>query len=259
MNEKVFLILVDGVRPDALLSCGGQWIIDYFRGGTYSFQGRTVFPPVTLPVHISLLYGVEPQKHGVLTNEFFPDDRRVNGLIEVLARHGKRSAFFYCWEQLRDICTAGNHLSYSWFMSWEAYKTMNVDRRATEACKEHIAEFEPDFVFLYHGEADEIGHQYGWMSPEYLDQVRKSCDSIRDILTSVPEDYSIIITSDHGGHGFDHGENIPEDMMIPICFRGKRFAKEERNGLSILDIPPTITHLLGIEADPSWEGKNVCK
>ena len=51
---------------------------------------------------------------------------------------------------------------------------------------------------------------------------------------------------------------MPEDMTIPIFFKGPDFKPgEELHGLNIKDIAPTITKLLGCEPDPEWEGKSV--
>ena len=257
-ENKVLLILVDGMRPDALTECGDPDIVGFFKKGIYSFAAHTIFPPVTLPAHMSLFHSVPSERHGVTTNQYIENNHPINGLIEVLANHGKKTGFFYCWEQLRNSCTPGKHLSYSWFMSWNAYKWMDIDFRATKACKEYIAEFEPDFAFLYLGETDEYGHNYGWMSPEYLACVKRASECIQDISSFLPDNYSVIVTADHGGHGRNHGEDIPEDLTIPMCFRGKLFdTGTERSDLSILDIAPTVTGILGIDADPDWEGKNV--
>lgn len=66
-------------------------------------QAKTVFPSVTLPCHMSLFHSVVPQRHGILTNTFVPMARPVDGLIEKLHNAGKRCAFYYTWEQLRDL------------------------------------------------------------------------------------------------------------------------------------------------------------
>ena len=259
MSEKVLLILVDGMRSDAITACGIPEFKRFYQEGTYSFHAKTVFPPVTLPCHMSLFHSVTPQKHGVLTNTIVPQNYPVDGLVERLAAAGKRTAFFYMWEQLRDLCTAGNHLSYSWFMSWRAYcKDEKLDWRATREAESHIQEFAPDFVFLYLGETDEYGHKYGWMSPEYLNCVRHAYTCIHHICATLPKDYHVIVTADHGGHGRDHGEDVPEDMTIPIVFRGRRFpAGESARPLHILDIAPTILDILGLEPCDGWEGRSV--
>ena len=41
--------------------------------------------------------------HGILTNTYVPQVRPVNGLCEQLRAGGRKCAFFYNWEELRDL------------------------------------------------------------------------------------------------------------------------------------------------------------
>ena len=69
-------------------------------------------------------------------------------------------------------------------------------------------------------------------------------------------EYDVIVTADHGGHERMHGTAEESDMIIPIFFAGNQFEKGKSvDGITILDIAPTVTKLLGINADQDWEGK----
>ena len=81
---------------------------------------------------------------------------------------------------------------------------------------EYIAEENPDFTFLYLGHVDSAGHNFGWMSVEYMDAIDKSWKNIDRIVSTLPEDYAVIITADHGGHDRTHGTEMAEDLLIPI-------------------------------------------
>ena len=258
MSDKVLLILVDGMRPDGLTGCGDPRLGAYYQSGSYSLAARTVWPSITLPCHVSLFHSCDPAVHGTMDNDYVHGHAMPEGLFELLTRSGKKSAMFYIWEQLRDVYQPGN-ITYSWFKAWEHEPYTDLDAQATEACMAYIREAQPDFAFLYLGETDEYGHDYGWMSPEYLDCIRRAGDCICRVTEALPPEYSVIVTADHGGHAFAHGEDIPEDMTIPICFHGPRFAGgRQLTDLSILDITPTIADLLGLPADPEWEGHSVC-
>jgi len=51
---------------------------------------------------------------------------------------------------------------------------------------------------------------------------------------------------------------MPEDMTVPFFFYGPDFeAGKTVEGLSLLDIAPTIAHLLEIDPEPEWEGHSV--
>ena len=78
------------------------------------------------------------------------------------------------------------------------------------------------------------------------------------IMSSLPEDYTVIITADHGGHDRTHGMDLPEDMIIPIIIKGKGVENGENfKNANIKDIAPTITRLLDIEPADEWEGKSL--
>ena len=91
-----------------------------------------------------------------------------------------------------------------------------------------------------------------------MQAVDNSFDNIERVISALPDDYTIIITSDHGGHDRTHGSKLPEDMTIPMLFIGKDFEKNKViENVSIKDIAPTVTRLLGIEENEEWEGKSV--
>lgn len=257
MNQKVLLILVDGMRPEAIRLCGNPGFPKLFESGTYTYSGTTVSPPVTLPCHMSLFHSVDPCRHGTCDNIYMRQVRPVTGLVECLAAAKKTTAFFYSWEQLRDLCTPGNHLGFSWFMSDHFMDGGEIEPRATAAAQAYIAEFAPDFVFLYLGNTDIVGHRCGWMTEEYLQAVKNASFCIEKICRTLPEEYAVIITADHGGHDRTHGMEQPEDLTIPIAFLGESFARGKQiPACDIKDLAPTITELLGVEPDPEWEGRS---
>jgi len=260
MSNKVLLILADGMRPDSIPACGSDSYQRFFESGNYSYSAQTTDPPVTLPCLMSLFHSVPTERHGVSTNTFVPMNHPVNGLFEVLAQANKVNAIFYSWQQLRDLYASRNTVAFSWMMNLHNYwQERNLDIDATEACEEYLLKFLPDFCFLYLGMTDECGHKYGWMSPEYLDCVKTATACIEHIVSVLPPEYSVILTADHGGHDRNHGENVPEDMTIPMCCFGPMFekGKELRGSVSIMDIAPTVTEILGVAPDPEWEGKSL--
>jgi phosphopentomutase len=114
-----------------------------------------------------------------------------------------------------------------------------------------------DFTFLYMGYPDAAGHNFGWMGEEYMTSLESCFANMERLINSLPDDYLVIITADHGGHGRTHGTDMPEDMTIPVSVCGKGIEAGETLGtVSIKDIAPTIVKLLGVEPDGDWEGKS---
>lgn len=260
MEKKVLLILVDGMRPDSIPLCGDESFESFFKAGTYCMKTRSVYPSMTLPCHMSLFHSVDPGRHGTTTNIYAPQVRPVNGLVEVLAAAQKTSAFVYTWEELRDCCRPGNHLEYSWFVRQRPETVSGLEIEATAAAKELIKKHGPDFVFLYLGATDEWGHRKGWMSQEYLNCVRSAWNCIQDICADLPEEYTVIVTADHGGHDRIHGTEMTEDMTVPVTIHGADFpAGKELEHCDVRDLAPTIVEVLGLEADDEWEGNSILR
>lgn len=252
---KVLMILVDGMRPDSITNIKlAQKVI---AASTSTMSATTVMPSVTLPCHMSLFHSVEPSRHGTTTNTFAPQVRPVTGLCELLARHGKKCAFFYTWEELRDL-TRPSSLDHSFFCSGEKNTYTDADHRAANAAITYISEQNPDFVFLYLGAPDETGHQFGWMSDEYQASVRGAWGEIDRVLNTLHDEYTVILLADHGGHDRMHGTDRPEDMTIPLIIRGQSFAANHTlENASILDIAPTVANLLSVPPEREWEGKSL--
>lgn len=254
MERKCILILVDGMRPDALPACGNPFCRDILGTGAVQITAQTVMPSVTLPCHISLFHSVPPERHGTVTNDYMPQVRPVRSLFEVLHNAGKRTACFYNWEQLRDLARPGN-LDFSYYYSQYAHK--NADARITDAALDYIKEAAPDFLFLYLGETDEAGHKDGWMSPFYLKTCSAAWDCIRRVAEATQGTYDLLLTADHGGHGRGHGTDMPEDMTIPMMVRPVGGEKVRTEGVNILDLAPTIAHMQGVASDRDWEGHSL--
>lgn len=261
MEKKAIVVLVDGMRPDGILQCGDSFLSDLAAESTASFSAQTVFPSVTLPCHTSLFFGVQPQRHGILTNDWHPMVRPFDSLGDLVARYFKKAAMFYNCEQLRDLNRPGS-LARSCFTEVPAnhQKAMESEHTLTDWTVDYIRQESPDFLFLYLGYTDIAGHQYGWMTEPYLQAIANASQCIRRIKEMLPQEYSLIVTADHGGHDQNHGTECPEDMTIPMIFWGEPFqAGVQAQGLTILDIAPTVASLLELHPLTEWEGKTLLR
>ncbi len=256
MNNKVILISIDGMRPDGLQQCGSEFVNTLTKISSYTFEARTVTPSVTLPCHMSMMYGIVPQRHGILSNTYVPQVHEVNGLFRKIRSADGINAIFYGWEPLRDVAPPGT-CKYATYIN--AYMEESVDTLLTDAAIKLIDEKKPDFVFLYQVDTDEKGgHDNGWMSENYLYRVKTAIENAQRVIEKFGDEYSVIITADHGGHDRGHGSEMHEDMTIPMFFIGKEFEKgKQLENISILDIAPTISKIFNIPPEREWEGKSV--
>ena len=255
-NKKVILISIDGMRPDGLQQCGNPYLEELKRIASYTFDARTVEPSITLPCHLSMFHSIPPQRHGTLSNDYVTPVRPVNGLFEQLKMSGKRSAMYYGWEPLRSISRPGSLIAAEYI---NAYSFEHTDGILTDRALNYIKLAEPDFVFLYMVETDEKGgHDNGWMSETYLEYISHAIDNVKRVIKETEGKYTVIVTADHGGHDRSHGTTMPEDMTIPMIFFGPEFeAGKELEGVSILDLAPTVADIMDIPTAREWEGRSL--
>ena len=254
MNEKVILILVDGMASEATKTCTHPFVQEMLKDGVGNLYSTTVMPSVTLPCHMSLFHSVTPQRHGILSNSYVPQVRPIDGLVEQLKKQNKTSAFFYNWEELRDLSRAGS-LSYSCFNKLQNHE--KSDNKLTDKMIQYATEYSPDFVFLYLGETDEVGRGTSWESKEYHSQVYNAWSCIEKVTNALGNTYRIIVTADHGGHDSSHGTEDPRDMHIPIIISKTKTASDKLSCANIIDIAPTITAIMGVEANEYWQGTSL--
>jgi bisphosphoglycerate-independent phosphoglycerate mutase (AlkP superfamily) len=206
---------------------------------------------------MSLFHSVDPWRHGVTTNVYTPQVRPIKGLCEVILDNRKKSAFFYNWEELRDL-SRPNCLVFSYFCKGDDIGYRKANDIVSDAAIDYLKENWVDFAFLYLGYPDAAGHKYGWMSDEYMEAIKNSWENINRVTAALPDDYTVIITADHGGHDRMHGTEAPEDMTIPIMITGKGIeAGKVLQDANIKDIAPTIVKLLSVEPDEEWEGASL--
>jgi len=251
---KVIMILVDGMRPDSLPDIAtAQKIIGKSAS---TMNARTVMPSVTLPCHISLFHSVTPERHGTTTNVYAPQVRPINGICEVLKNADKRSAVFYNWEEIKDV-SRPNSLTRSCFYSGRRLGYKLAGEELTEDAINYLKKYDTDFTFVYFGYTDFAGHKFGWMSDEYMEAMQSSWDNIEKLMNELGDEYTYIITADHGGHDRTHGSEMPEDMTIPVVINGEGFEGALPEDTTIMDLAPTIVKLLGVNPDEEWEGKSL--
>jgi len=252
----VVFVMIDGLRPEAVTPDYCPTFAGVMARGASTLRAASILPSITLPCHMTIFHSVPPERHGVTSNTWSPMARPVPGLVDVAHAAGKRCAFFYNWEPLRNVSQPGS-LWVSHFRD-SAYNRDGDVGIAAEAAR-LLSNDPPDFAFIYFGTVDTTGHAYGWMSNEYLTQAAFVDQSLRTVLEVLPGNSFILIHSDHGGHDRNHGTNSPEDMTIPwaIAGPGIRRGHTLTSAVSLLDTAPTLARLLRIAPHPEWEGRCV--
>ena len=78
------------------------------------------------------------------------------------------------------------------------------------------------FAFLHVSGLEWAGGDYGWLSPEYLDELTAIDARLAPLFDAVRRrgTFAIVVTSDHAGHDQLHGTNHPEDYRLPLIVAG---------------------------------------
>ena len=253
--KKVILISIDGMRPDGLKLCGNPYVSTLEEKCAYTYDASSLVPSITFPCHYGMMRSSSPEKLGVTGGVWSQPKQNVKGIFEKVLENGGKPAMVYGWRPLLDI--AGPSYRYAIFI--DLREGESIDTRLTDEALHLVEADKPDFVFLYLVDTDEKGgHACGWMTDEYLRRISIAIDNVKRVFEALGDEYSIVIMSDHGGHGRGHGTTMPEDMNIPLFFYGSEFKPGEiTEKLSLLDIVPTIAKIMDIPPEDDWEGHSI--
>lgn len=250
----VVIVSIDGLRPDSLSVERTPNILDMAGRGTACWQAQTIFPPITLPSHASMLTGYPPAAHGMTWGDYQP----ARGLVKV------PTIFSYARAAgLRTVMVVGkdklNHLKLDG--SLDAYDLIGGDDEAivNQAVVEVLAG--ADLMLVHLPDVDVSGHSSGWMSDRYLQQVAEADRAVGRLLTALPRNATVILTADHGGLGPTHGMNRTQDMTIPWIIVGPDILENHvvPRAISTMDTAATALDVLGLRLANGATGKPVAE
>lgn len=209
-NPKKLLILgIDGCRSDALLAANTPNLDSLMNTGTFSMDARTVYPTYSGPGWSSMLTGVWYTKHGVTNNLFIPSNisnypHFFNHIEQV--NPSLRTASVCQWGPVNDNIV--NLADFKINTSSGASTASNAITQISSTSPN------PDVVFVHFDDVDHEGHTTGFgpSNPLYItaiEQVDGYIGSILNALRSRPnystEDWLVLVSTDHGGTGTNHG------------------------------------------------------
>ena len=260
---RVIVVVMDGLRADAPFLFDLPHLQRIARGGAASFSAQTVSPSVTAAAMGSLLTGVRPIDHGLVTDRFRVPRPRValQPLPRLLHAHGIATHAFL----------AALPLGYGVVARRLAAMVGVVNARFRGAgAMEILAEAqrtlsrERSGLFLLHWpDADRAGHADGWTSRAYAVAVRRMDEALGKLddatAASADRDTLLVLMADHGGGGTlfrDHSSTHPRDRTIPLVLAGGTVLAGELAPLSsLLDVPATIAWSMGVGAPPDYAGR----
>jgi predicted AlkP superfamily pyrophosphatase or phosphodiesterase len=206
--ETVLLVSIDALHPAALSQTVSPMLDHLMRSGRYTLEGQSVTPPQTLIAHTAMMTGLTPAQSGKQDNDWKPGMPGVTRetLFDLAKRRGFQTAYFYGKTKLGYLINA------------------SVDEHALardDGVDKAQAFFRGNgarFVFLHISGLEDAGTESGWLSPDYLDELTYIDTALTSLLDAVTRRgrYLVLVTSDHAGHGHEHGTSHPEDFKLPV-------------------------------------------
>jgi predicted AlkP superfamily pyrophosphatase or phosphodiesterase len=246
------IVSIDGLRPDAVQQVNLPNLSALTMKGAYTWRARTITPSNTLPSHASMLTGHLPARHGITWDDYLP----ANGTLKMptIFLAARRAG-------LRTAMVAGKEKFNTFRDTAEMDVFVGGTRLDADVADQAVAQLYAGVIllFVHLPDVDLSGHATTWMSPAYKDKVAKADEALGRIMRALPENATLILTADHGGHAFDHGTTDTLDMLIPWIIAGPRIreAYALTAAVSTMDTAATVGFILGLTVPPDLTGKPV--
>jgi predicted AlkP superfamily pyrophosphatase or phosphodiesterase len=228
----VVAISVDGLNVEAIDRLGQSGAPTLHRlldEGLGTLNARTEHElTITLPNHTGMVTGrrirASQGGHGVTWN-----DDRAGTTVQRAAGHPVRSVFSQVHAAGGDTALYTTKTKFSLFTrSWpravDTFRVKENQRRLVRMARRDLTGTPPTFTFLHVSLPDRFGHEYGGMSPEYLDAVRRTDAQLGTVLRAVQdEDVVVILTADHGFATGETEHSVKRDIenfRIPFVVWG---------------------------------------
>ena len=164
-SPRVLLVGWDGVRPDVLAEVPTPNFDALAAAGTFSEKAVTARPTVSGPCWSSILTGVWPEKHGVLSNDFSPnEDGRYPDFLNRIESESPELNTFAAADWLPLVSEdaggplIGEGVDQKIILNGYVQGWLKADSLAIEAALEELRTGDPHALFVYVGAPDEISH-----------------------------------------------------------------------------------------------------
>ncbi len=257
--ERVILICLDGLSTEGLLNASTPNLDSLSKNGVLLEKSRGVMPSKSAPNWASILTGVQPNTHGIHSNQWwwlrwkryleFPT------LFSALRRSGKPNpvgAVVHEWDHFGKLVHPRDVDARFW------------SRSATETLMktDEALALGPTLLVIHLLGIDNAGHSRGGQSPEYLKAVTRVDAQVGALLALFEEksfrhDSLIIIASDHGGIGTTHGGDRPIERLTPVILNGpllKRGLVIQKQTANV-DLFATISRVLSLPTLGRFDGR----
>jgi predicted AlkP superfamily pyrophosphatase or phosphodiesterase len=202
MKMLVVLLLVDGLGYH-VLQRGGFWKQRHTK------RIKNVEPTITAPNFVSIMTGMPPKKHGVMTNEDLRGPLDVDNVLHAFDDH----VLISDWRQMRHLLPAAipKERNFRYRRTWAQLLDEIKQRKKQET---HA------LLVMNTSSLDTVAHKHGIASDaaksviEYIDQ---RTEKVFNALQKTKRDFVLIGVADHGFHDDDHEDATADAIRhVPL-------------------------------------------
>ena len=231
----LLLISIDGYRHDYMQRGLSPTLTMLAQGGVQAAAMQPAFPSLTFPNHYSIVTGLTPDHHGIVSNTMFDPQlgkfsrgsRKAVGdgrwwgegtpLWVTAKQHGLRSVTMFWPGSEAEI---HGHRPDDWKLFDGA---IHSDQRVDQvlAWLDLPAAERPDFLTLYFDAVDHAGHVYGPDTPQVNEALRDTDAAMARLVQGLKQRdlfdrINLIVLSDHGMADVPETNNVMMDQLIPL-------------------------------------------
>ena len=216
-EARVLVIGIDGLRSDCLEAADTPALDALIAEGLYSPDALNNDITYSGPGWSDMLCGVWSDAHGVTDNTFVGSN--YDGFPSFMRRlesgNPDLNTYSFChWAPIND-----------YIMGDDVDEALNAatDAAVRDAALDVLQNGDPHAVFLHFDDVDINGHGYGFNAsvPQYMNAIETTdgfVAEVMDALTGRPdyvsEDWLVLVSTDHGGIGYNHGGTSIEEETI---------------------------------------------
>ncbi|MBC7227608.1 MAG: alkaline phosphatase family protein [Thermoflexales bacterium] len=256
LARRVVLVLVDGLRLDASRNMSR---LNELRRQGADLSVRIGQPSLSYPSWTVIASGTWQEISGVTTN-WYEGEVQVDTIFKAARDAGMPAVVVGGggWKKLY-----GSHLTE--FVKVPGPEDENapleawvrMDEESFRLGMQALDDYPEGLILVYFGGTDELAHQYGGVSPQYLDEVQKVDGYIGRLAERLdPEKDVLIVTADHGHVDIGgHGGWERSVLHVPLVMVGKAIRPGVYTERLQADIAPTIAALLGLPIPVYAQGR----
>lgn len=262
--RRALVVGIDGARPDAMEAARTPWFDFLRRHGAFTADARTQMngPTKSAPGWLSVFTGVSPERHRVVANgEYAPRDARYRTFAARAFDAGRRVVLSSAWPEITSSIVEPD-------VTLE--RAFNFDATGATWLATRLRTTDADVYVQHFDQVDGTGHGSGFSrdNPNYIvaiERVDALLGRVLDGVLSRPnvarEDWIVVMTTDHGGRGTDHGPLDADNQTIWLLVSGTSITPGALPAVqtSHMDIAPTVLRWIGVPLDPAWGIEGVAR